>query len=449
MTLSEKILELCSWFKIIDRRLPVAIREINDERRLARLQVGFSLLGGIFGSAYAIFYSAIGHTAGSIVVISCTVSMVLTIPVLMMSSNTRLVGNIQSGVLIFGFAVLAAIEGGARGHALAWLATSPLCALLLARRPGAYVWCIIAIALTSVFAILEWMGIAVPILYPDRWHYPVNALGYLGLPIFLCGLGATFEGTRAIAVREKDEALHSLATANKRLVVLNAEKDEFLQIAAHDLKNPLTTMQGYSEMLGEGIITQADKVQATGKTLFAMSRRMTNIVTELLDINAIEQGKYPVKLEVIDIAPVATEAVERLTLAAEKKSIQIVFHTPSVMAIADAKALGQILDNLLSNALKYSNPGTTVEMRTAASDEHAVVEVVDEGLGLSEEDQKKLFQKFTRLSSRPTAGESSTGLGLSIVKRIAESMGGNVYCQSQLGIGSTFQVMLPLAAAAE
>lgn len=267
----------------------------------------------------------------------------------------------------------------------------------------------------------------------------------MGLPVFLSGLGATFEGTRAIAVREKDQALHSLATANKRLVVLNAEKDEFLQIAAHDLKNPLTTMQGYSEMLGEGIISKPEKVQATGKTLFAMSMRMTNIVIELLDINTIEQGKYPVKLEIINIAPVATEAVDRLTLAAEKKSIQIVFCTPSVMAVADAKALGQILDNLLSNALKYSNPGTTVEMRTGSTDSHAILEVADEGLGLSGEDRRKLFQKFTRLSSKPTAGESSTGLGLSIVKRIAESMNGDVHCESQLGRGSTFQVVLPLA----
>lgn len=104
MTFSEKILKLGKWLKIIDHRLPSGIRENDDERRLARLQVGFSLLGGVFGSAYAMFYAAIGHSAGAVVIVTCTILMVLAIPVLLISSSTRLVGNIQSGVLIFGFA---------------------------------------------------------------------------------------------------------------------------------------------------------------------------------------------------------------------------------------------------------------------------------------------------------------------------------------------------------
>jgi signal transduction histidine kinase len=106
----------------------------------------------------------------------------------------------------------------------------------------------------------------------------------------------------------------------------------------------------------------------------------------------------------------------------------------------------QVLDNLVSNAVKYSPAGTTIVISASQADGKVTVAVKDQGPGLSEEDQKKLFQKFTRLTARPTGGESSNGLGLSIVKRLAEAMNGNVGCHSVLGQGATFFVQLPVAA---
>jgi two-component system sensor histidine kinase/response regulator len=112
-------------------------------------------------------------------------------------------------------------------------------------------------------------------------------------------------------------------------------------------------------------------------------------------------------------------------------------------ARGDRAAILQILDNLISNALKYSPPKTTVHVHTLPEREHVVVSVRDEGPGINEEDQKKLFQKFSRLSARPTGGESSTGLGLAIVKRLAEAMSGTVQCHSVPGSGATFSLRLP------
>jgi signal transduction histidine kinase len=104
----------------------------------------------------------------------------------------------------------------------------------------------------------------------------------------------------------------------------------------------------------------------------------------------------------------------------------------------------QILDNLISNALKFSAPHTTIHVHTLPETNNILISIRDEGPGISEADQKKLFQKFTRLSARPTGGESSTGLGLAIVKRLAEAMSGTIQCHSALGAGATFTLRLPV-----
>ena len=138
------------------------------------------------------------------------------------------------------------------------------------------------------------------------------------------------------------------------------------------------------------------------------------------------------------------ESVEHNRSSATRKTIKIALpDAPPLWAIADRGATVQILDNLLSNAVKYSPSGTTVHLETRVSQNRAVVQVRDEGPGISQTDQKKLFRKFTRLSAKPTGGESSTGLGLSIVKRLAEAMNGSVHCESSLGQGTSFCLSLP------
>jgi signal transduction histidine kinase len=136
-------------------------------------------------------------------------------------------------------------------------------------------------------------------------------------------------------------------------------------------------------------------------------------------------------------------------VTAARKKIEVnLADTAGVFARADKGATMQILDNLLSNAIKYSPPGSVVNVRLGADATRAWVSVKDSGPGISEADQRKLFQKFTRLSAKPTAGESSNGLGLSIVKRLAEAMSGSVRCESVLGAGATFSLLLPVSSEA-
>jgi signal transduction histidine kinase len=238
------------------------------------------------------------------------------------------------------------------------------------------------------------------------------------------------------------QALAELERSNAELVRLNQEKNEFLGIAAHDLKNPLTVVIGTAELL-KFSRDETKREQLLGNIVGA-GTRMLHLIKNLLDANAIEQGRFTSNLERCDLHALTHECLEHNRPAATRKEIQLRLETDSpCWCRADRNATLQILDNLLSNAVKYSPFKTTVHLRVAMNGSATMFSVRDEGPGLSEADQRKLFGKFTRLSARPTGGESSNGLGLSIVKRLAEAMHGSVRCESRLGEGATFILELP------
>jgi signal transduction histidine kinase len=170
---------------------------------------------------------------------------------------------------------------------------------------------------------------------------------------------------------------------------------------------------------------------------------MLQLITDLLDANAIEEGRYASETEPHDLRGLVAGGLQHHVAAAEHKQSKLVFEDgPPCWAQADCKAVMQVVDNLVSNALKYSPPSSTIRITVRDVGEDVEFAVRDQGPGISEEDQKKLFQKHTKLSARPTGGESSIGLGLSIVKKLAGAMGGDVRCESVLGDGATFILRL-------
>lgn len=243
-----------------------------------------------------------------------------------------------------------------------------------------------------------------------------------------------------------------LQEKNAQLERLNTEKNEFLGIAAHDLKNPLASILITASSVRKYFhkMTPADVAkQMSG--LEAVVQRMTGIITNLLDINAIESGALTIHTTSFNISAMAAELVSDYEQRAAAKNIRLCYEptddetAEGIMVSADSNHLREVLDNLVSNAIKYSLAGTTTRVRAHKSTTVARIEVADEGPGLSTEDKAKLFGKFARLSARPTGGEHSTGLGLSIVKKMVEAMNGRVWCESELGKGATFIVELPLS----
>lgn len=237
-----------------------------------------------------------------------------------------------------------------------------------------------------------------------------------------------------------------LQEQNLLLQQLNIEKNEFLGIAAHDLKNPLTAITMSASSVRDYYDRMpVEAIQERLGSIVVAAQRMASTITNLLDINAIETGNLNVICQPTSIDPIVRRCVSDYKERAQAKQITLHYTPPNeqVQANIDASIMAEILDNLISNALKYSPLGKQVFVRLSTSNGKARVEIEDEGPGLSAADKTKLFGKFARLSAQPTGGEHSTGLGLSIVKRFAEAMQGRVWCKSDAGTGATFIVEFP------
>ena len=242
----------------------------------------------------------------------------------------------------------------------------------------------------------------------------------------------------------------ALQEKNVLLQHLDHEKSELLGIVAHDLKNPLTSMRMTASMMRSySQRFDAEKIRETGEKMELTINRMNTIIKGLLDSHRWETGAVQVHLSAFLIVPLVQELVQEYVQQASHKGIRIETHihdtAQEAQVFADNDKTVEVIENLLSNAVKYSPHGKNVFVRVKSSVDAVRVEVQDEGPGISEEDMKKLFGKFARLSARPTGGEHSTGLGLSIVKKMVEAMHGRVWCESELGKGATFVVELPQA----
>jgi len=233
---------------------------------------------------------------------------------------------------------------------------------------------------------------------------------------------------------------------NKQLVLLNEEKNEFLNIAAHDLRGPLSSLVGVAELLKHSDATDNHSKQEYIEIIKESTTRMLNMINDLLDVNSIEENQKRVNAAKVDVVPIAERLTEIYRQQAAEKNIGVEVHIRfrPLIINADESHLRSLIENLLSNAVKFSEPGSNVIIHLEKEDDMAKISVIDNGPGISEEDQKKLFSRYARLSNKPTGNESSVGLGLYIVKNLTESMNGTIGCESEPGKGSRFTVEFPL-----
>jgi signal transduction histidine kinase len=237
------------------------------------------------------------------------------------------------------------------------------------------------------------------------------------------------------SLSEKNEQIQSQI---RELNALNVEKNEMMGIVAHDLKNPLTTALSVSGLISKEKITedQREYLSLLKKSL----DKMNHLVSKILEIKVLESPSFKTHLSHVDVKQVTEQVISAQKIQSDHKNIQIVPDLDAVVASLDRSLMVQIIDNLLSNAIKFSNPNTKVHVRLKEMNQTFRLEIDDEGPGILEADKPKLFQKFQKLHARPTGGESSTGLGLSIVKKYVEAMHGKVWCESKFGQGATFIV---------
>ena len=239
-----------------------------------------------------------------------------------------------------------------------------------------------------------------------------------------------------------------LQNSCEQLRKLGEIKDEFLRIASHDLKSPLTCILGFADI----IISQAPtgtmmtaEVHGWVAKIATHSRIMQKIIGDFLDFHALEDGQIKLALDVVDLNELARDVLERNAGYARKKMItpHLDLEGSSLLVTADKSRLNQVLENFVSNAIKFSSEGEQVTVCTRKTESGALIEVRDSGPGLTDEDMKKLFVKYARLSNMPTGGEKSSGLGLAICKKAVEIQGGKTGARNNPDGGATFWFELP------
>jgi PAS domain S-box-containing protein len=249
-------------------------------------------------------------------------------------------------------------------------------------------------------------------------------------------------------VTERKRHEQELADKSAELAQLNEVKNQLLGMAAHDLRNPLSViLTASSFMAGDGgtLLPEAKKVDFI-RRIKANSQFMLKLIDDLLDVAKIESGRLDLGLEEADIVDVIDDSLGLNDILAEQKGIALQFDRPPGLPRLrlDRDKVEQVLNNLVSNALKFSDPGTTVRVTAARLNGSVVVSVKDQGRGIPAAELDKLFQPFGKTSVKSTAGERSTGLGLAIARKIVEGHKGRIWAESEVGKGSTFSFSLPV-----
>lgn len=250
------------------------------------------------------------------------------------------------------------------------------------------------------------------------------------------------------------EVNQELYSASRELQKKNAElkkaidlKNHFLGIASHDLRNPLGVIMGFSEILIDDLKANAseDTIEML-ESIMTSSEFMLKLLNDLLDVSALESGKMKLEIVKTDFLGLIKKIIEFNNVLSNKKNISIELccakNIPEVMI--DTGKIEQVLNNLISNALKFSHAGTKISINISVKENNVIVGVTDEGPGIPKAEIEKLFKDFEKTTVQSTGGEKSTGLGLSIVKKLIIAHKGQIWVESELGKGSTFFFSLPV-----
>jgi signal transduction histidine kinase len=222
-------------------------------------------------------------------------------------------------------------------------------------------------------------------------------------------------------------------------------KDEFLSVVSHELRTPLTAVRGSLGLLASG---KMGKLEERGQRMIEIaeqnSDRLVRLINDILDLEKIESGKEEMKREEVELARLVGEVLESMQPLAESAGVKLAAAAVAgVRVVADPDRILQVLTNLISNAVKFSMPGSTVSVRVEARRDDVLVSVRDEGRGIPSDKLEAVFERFQQVDSSDARQKGGTGLGLPIARSIVQLHGGRLWAESELGKGSTFSFTLP------
>ncbi len=259
-------------------------------------------------------------------------------------------------------------------------------------------------------------------------------------------------GQADVAFVERLADRAAVAIENSRLYeaiqAANAAKNEYISIVTHELRLPMTSIKGYTDLILGGMVGSLNEQQ--NEFLQIVKRnldRMSILIRDLSDISRIESGRMQFELDRFSLTETLADVLDSLRESIEARDQKLVLNLPENLAdvYADQNRIGQVLTNLISNANKYTPDGGDITVWVQQNGRFARVNIIDTGIGISEEDQARLFTQFFRSDSEEVREQVGWGLGLSIVKKMVEAQGGEIECESEIGSGSNFTFTIPLA----
>ncbi len=251
--------------------------------------------------------------------------------------------------------------------------------------------------------------------------------------------------------RARQQAINkSLSDGARNLSNLNDDIHRFIGVVSHDLRSPLNSITAISELLAmDADKMPPEEIEEYAGNIHDLTMRINNLVNNMMDANKIELGEVKIKPEPISVQKTVTDVFNALKILGDKKSIKTTLHINDnlPLVVADQDALTRVLENLVNNAYKFSAPDSqvTIKAEHIPGEERVKISISDEGPGFTDEDKKNMYNKFSRLSASPTAGEKTTGLGLYIVHKLVQRMGGRIELTSEPGKGSVFSIFLKSA----
>ncbi|HEY8937630.1 MAG TPA: HAMP domain-containing sensor histidine kinase [Cyclobacteriaceae bacterium] len=428
--------------KIVDWHIHPSYFEDAKLLRKARLLVRASLLTSIFSISYVGLSFVFSYNKG-IYFTAFNVFGYFALPHLIRTKfPLSIIGNLYTAIGAITVLVLTWFSGGMSSAIYSWIIAIPVLALLIDGKTPAIYWGIFSFVWMVTFGLFELYGIKLPVEY----NAALRTLWFIcivpGLLLIIMVVSFTFESSMQRALNDVEAQKVTIQKQSAELEKLIEDKDNIIRILAHDLRNPLANINVLTRLLERQITDEGSREMVD--MISSASNNAQVLVKHVLEMATLEHRDGGIKLTPTDFQAVVNSVVQSFKQASENKGICIrtADFDQYCMVMADLTYLRLVLENLVSNALKYSPRGKEINVSVEATHQQVQVRVRDYGVGVPLTEEDRLFKKFSRLNNQPTAGESANGLGLSLVKRYMELMNGKVWFERPADGGSIFAIEL-------
>lgn len=224
-------------------------------------------------------------------------------------------------------------------------------------------------------------------------------------------------------------------------IINNAQlRQEFTANVSHELKTPLTAISGYAELIGNGMTGKEDTIRFSNE-IHSNANRLLSLINDIIKLSELDEADHQMEMERIDLYKLAENCVQMMQVTAEKQGIRLILQGESTMVMANKGLMDEVFYNLCSNAIRYNKPGGSVTVTVGTKDEHPFLSVTDTGIGIPKECQERVFERFYRVDKSRSKSTGGTGLGLAIVKHIVAQHNAAVHLDSELGEGTTIEIV--------